>query len=401
QEFDYVVVGGGTAGLVVAARLSEDARVRVGVLEAGGYVAPGEDPRIDLVVNYGQVFGDPKYDWNLKTVPQEGLGGRVVQETVGRLLGGSSMISDVLWQRPSREEFDVWGTELGNGPTWSFDTLEPYFHKAENWTGRPIKTLPGGKTDPALGDAFGRDGPVQISYNNYYPGLIEESVAAANVLGAWTTSNPETGNATGFFTPARAVDPRSGTRSSTLTGYFEPNANRENLVVLTGAEATKVLFKATSQGKAPRVAEAVEFISGGKKYTVKAKREVIVSTGTFKTPQILELSGIGDRNLLKQFGIETLIDLPGVGENLIDQTYTLIDFVAKKHVKTLDEMRINATFAQQQIALQYVVRCCHSSQLALTVLGTRKARKRRLVFSRMIRPQPAAFRCSPSLPRKR
>jgi hypothetical protein len=82
QEFDYVIVGGGTAGLVVAARLSEDERVRVGVLEAGGYVAPGEEPRIDLVVNYGLVFGDPKFDWNLKSVPQEGLDRRVVQETV-------------------------------------------------------------------------------------------------------------------------------------------------------------------------------------------------------------------------------------------------------------------------------------------------------------------------------
>ena len=106
------------------------------------------------------------------------------------MLGGSSMISDVLWQRPCREEFDVWGTELGNGPTWSFDALEPYYRKAENWTGPPIKILPGGRTDDALGEAFGRDGPMQISYNNYYPDLIEESVAAANVLGARTSSNP-------------------------------------------------------------------------------------------------------------------------------------------------------------------------------------------------------------------
>jgi choline dehydrogenase-like flavoprotein len=101
------------------------------------------------------------------------------------------MISDVLWQRPSREEFDVWGTELGNGPTWSFDALEPYYRKAENWTGPPIKSLPGGqKEDHALGNVFGRNGPMQISYNNYYPGLIEESVAAANNLGARTSSNP-------------------------------------------------------------------------------------------------------------------------------------------------------------------------------------------------------------------
>ncbi|KAH9988871.1 hypothetical protein BJV77DRAFT_720538 [Russula vinacea] len=263
------------------------------------------------------------------------------------------MISDVLWQRPSREEFDVWGSELGNGPTWSFNALQPYYRKAENWTGPPIKTLPGGRKDHAIGKVFGRNGPMQISYNNYYPGLIEESVAAANTLGARTSSNPETGNATGFFTPARAVDPRSGTRSSALTGYFEPNADRKNFVVLTGAEATKVLFKSagTQNKKTPRVAEAVEFVSGGHKYTVKAKREIILSAGTFKTPQLLELSGIGDRSLLKSFGIETQIDLPGVGENLLDQTYTLIDFVAKKHVKTLDEMRINSTFAQQQLAL--------------------------------------------------
>ena len=100
------------------------------------------------------------------------------------------MISDLLWQRPSREEFDAWGAELGNGPTWSWDALEPYYSKAENWTGPPIKTLPGGQADPALGKRFGKDGPMQISYNNYYPGLIDEAVAAANTLGVHTSTNP-------------------------------------------------------------------------------------------------------------------------------------------------------------------------------------------------------------------
>ncbi|KAH9031929.1 hypothetical protein EDB85DRAFT_2145859 [Lactarius pseudohatsudake] len=275
------------------------------------------------------VFGGPTYNRNLKSVPQERLGGRIVDETVAWVLRGSSMISDLLWQRPSREEFDPWGRELGNGPTCSWDALEPYYRHAENWTG----------------NSFGRDGPMQISYNNYYPGLIDESVAAANALG-------ETGNATGFFTP------------------FEPNANRKNLVVLTGAEATKVLFEPRSQDKKSlRVAEAVEFVSNGNTYQVHAKKEVIAVTSTFKTPQLTHrrtrvsaltyllsnfvqikrlktglLSGIGDRSLLKSIGIETLIDLPGVEENPLDQTYS--------DRLRCEEARINPTFAQEQIALQ-------------------------------------------------
>jgi hypothetical protein len=122
------------------------------------------------------------------------------------------MISDVLWQRPSREEFDVWGTELGNGPTWSFDALEPYYRKAENWTGPPIKTLPGGRADPALGKVFGKNGPMQISYNNYYPDLIEESVAAANALGARTSSNPVSSNSSSLLPPLPSPPHRPGGR---------------------------------------------------------------------------------------------------------------------------------------------------------------------------------------------
>ncbi|KAI0063317.1 alcohol oxidase [Artomyces pyxidatus] len=352
QPYDYVIVGGGTAGLVVAARLSEDPNTRVGVLEAGGYVQPGSDPRIDLVTSYSIVFGNPDFDWLLKTVPQEGLSGRVVDETVARVLGGSSMISDVLWQRASREEYDAWGTALGNGPSWSFDGLEPYFRKAENWTAPPSVILPGAPADPqGLLQCHGQEGPVQVSYNTFYPGVIAPSVAAANVLGIKSNANPDTGDASGFATPARAVDPQTGMRSSALTAYFEPNANRPNLKVLIGAQATKVAFSTKTKKGEAKVAESVDFVVGGTTYTVKAKKEVILAAGTMKTPQLLELSGVGDKTLLKKFGIETIIDLPGVGENLLDQTYTLIDYTLKPGVPSLDDFRNNPTFMAEQQAL--------------------------------------------------
>ncbi|ETW79814.1 choline dehydrogenase 2 [Heterobasidion irregulare TC 32-1] len=348
QTFDYLLVGGGTAGLVLAARLSEDPAVRVGVLEAGAYVAPGSDPRVDRIALYGAVFGDPEFDWGLRTVPQAGLGGRVVNETSARVLGGSSMICDVLWQRASREEYDAWGTALGNGPHWSFAALEPYFRKAERWHGPPPLAFPGVRNaSAALATAHGESGPLQLSYNNWIPEPVLVSVAAANALGIRSNANPNGGNATGFATPLRAVDPQTGLRSSAVSAYFAPSAQRENLVVLTGAHAVRVVFDDGSRGRnstAGLVARGVEFIAGSRNYTVLARREVILSAGdgnllrarrTFKTPQILELSGIGNRTVLESIGVETLVDLPGVGENLQDQTYTLSDFVVKRDVLTL------------------------------------------------------------------
>ncbi|THH16221.1 hypothetical protein EW146_g4381 [Bondarzewia mesenterica] len=352
ETFDYVIVGGGTAGLVLASRLTEVPTVRVGVIEAGAYIAPGTDPRIDLISEYGAAFGDPEFDWELQTIPQEGLGGRVVNETVARVLGGSSMINDVLWQRASREEYNSWGTVLGNGPSWSFDALQPYFRKAENWDGPPTVSLPGERnlTEAAL-TPHGESGPIKLSYNNFIPDPVKRAVAAANALGIRSNVNPDGGNATGFSSPLRAVDPQTGTRSSVVTAYFEPSAQRGNLVVLTGAQATRIVFDEKSKSSTAGLkAIGVNFIAGGSNHTVVAKKEVIVSTGTFKTPQILELSGIGDRSLLEKYGIEVLVDLPGVGENLQDQTYTLSDFVVKNGVVTLDQLRFNETFVQEQQA---------------------------------------------------
>ncbi|KAI0312846.1 GMC oxidoreductase-domain-containing protein, partial [Amylostereum chailletii] len=322
---------------------------QVGVIEAGPYVAPGSDPRIDLISQYGAAFRDPALDWGLKTVPQKGLNGRVIDETVAKVLGGSSMICDVLWQRASREEYDSWGTVLGNGPSWSFDALQPYFQKAENWTGPPPAVVPGAMDDlEGLKSSFGMDGPVQISYNSFYPDPIVPAVKAAHALGIRINPNPNDGNATGFSTPARAVDPRTGMRSSAVTAYFDSSSDRPNLLVLTGAQATKVLFSEGDDDGDGKKATGVQFLYESKEHTAKVTREVILSAGTFKTPQLLELSGIGNRVLLEHLGIKTVVDLPGVGENLQDQTYTLSDVVLKPGSLTLDHMRFNLTFLQRQ-----------------------------------------------------
>ncbi|KZV66003.1 GMC oxidoreductase [Peniophora sp. CONT] len=353
KPYDYIVIGGGTAGLVVATRLTEDPNVSVAVLEAGAFVAPGTDPRLDISAQYGSAFGDAELDWNLKTIPQEGLDGRVVDQPIGRVLGGSSMICDLLWQRAAREEYDAWGTTLGNGPTWSFDALQPYFKKSENWTAPPLDIVPGAIDDvTGLSDVFGRDGPIQLSYNNFHPDTIAPAVEAAYGLGVKTNPNPNTGDPSGFSTPARAVDPQTGMRSSALSAYLMPNSNRTNLSVLTRAQATKIVFASQTSGSessGPARATAVEFIHNNASYTVRASKEIIVSTGALRTPHLLELSGIGGKKHLESLGIENVVDLPGVGENFQDQTFTLLDVKMKEGLTTLDRMRYDSAFAEEQM----------------------------------------------------
>ncbi|KAH9061970.1 hypothetical protein EDB87DRAFT_1682634 [Lactarius vividus] len=248
QEFDYVIVGGGTAGF------------------AGGYVLPGADPLIYWIIDYSLVFGETKYDWNLKRVPRERLGGRVVDETVAL-------------------EFDAWGTEFGNGPTWSCDALEPYYRKAENWTGPPTKT-----SWREVGLGVGKQKSAHADQLQQLLSRPDRRVCRNRECPRAQTPKPASSPLPEQSTPDQEHGPRRS---------LEPNANWKNLVVLTGAEATKS-------------------VSNGNTYKVHAKKEAIVSAGTSKTPQLLGLSGIGDKSLLNGLGIE----LPGVGENLLDQTYS-------------------------------------------------------------------------------
>ncbi|KAJ7116266.1 alcohol oxidase [Mycena crocata] len=348
EKFDFIVVGGGTSGLVVAARLTEDPNIVVGVIEAGQYRP--NDPAIEIPqssaapgVNVG-LLGNPDYDWGFVSTPQPGLNGKPVAYPRGKVVGGSSAINSLIWQRGAKEEYDLWSTSFGNGPDWTFAGLLPYFKKVETWTAPPSSpaTIPTNSTS-LLRSEHGTTGPVHISYNNYLTQVDKPSVQAAHSLGVRENFNPDLGDPLGFSSIARNVDPVKGVRMYASNAYYTPNANRKNLILLTGAQVTKVVFD-----KHTAVATGVEYSVANETYTANVSKEVILAAGSLKTPQILELSGVGNKTLLSKLDIPCLVDLPAVGENLQDHPVTVSDYKLKAPVVSLDNLRFNTTFKLEQ-----------------------------------------------------
>ncbi|PVH74024.1 GMC oxidoreductase [Cadophora sp. DSE1049] len=327
QQYDFIIIGGGTAGLVLAARLTEDPSVHALVLEAGANRQ--DDP---LIMTPGLTFGmydNPNYDWCLQTVPQSGLNNRILPQQRGKVLGGSSSIFQMQMVYTSKPAFDAW-EKLGN-PGWNWETMLPYlrkFHTHHNpGPADPVREIVSlSNHDDALESS---EGPVQTSFSE--TGDLEKAWYEA--WGKIMKDLKYEGTDIGGLAHPSSIDPKTRTRSSATTAYYSADvSSRANLRVVTDALVSKIVLERKDDEV---IATGVQFVSKlGQDIIVKAIKEVILSAGTMKSPQILELSGIGDFKLLEQHGIKTFVNNSSVGENLQDHLIVSVSFEAADGVKT-------------------------------------------------------------------
>jgi len=329
-DFDYVIAGAGSAGCLLANRLSADPRIRVALLEAGGR---DDYFWIHVPVGYLYTIGNPRTDWCYRTEPDPGLNGRSIGYARGRVLGGCSSINAMIYMRGQRDDYDHWAS-LGN-PGWSWDEVLPYFRRMEDYVHGA--------------DAWhGAGGELRV----------EERRVSWEILDAWRAAAaecglppiPEFNRGDNFGTAYFQMNQRRGVRWSNHKAFLRPVMNRPNLAVLTGAHATRVLFD-TAMGA--RRATGLAFQRNGEKLVVRARREVILATGAIGSPQLLQLSGIGPGELLREIGITPLLDSPGVGENL--QDHLQIRMVYRVHgVPTLNQ-RAASLAGRAAMALEYLL----------------------------------------------
>ena len=287
--FDYVIVGGGSAGCVLASRLSEDPAVRVALLEAGPV---DSNVLIHCPAGLAVMAQTKTANWAYETIPQKGLNGRKGYQPRGKVLGGSSSINAMIYVRGQRQDYDDWAADGNAG--WAWDDVLPYFKRSEN-------------NERGADALHGAGGPLNVkdltSPNRFGPIFVEAGKQAGYPVNP--DFNGESQEGVGMY----QVTHKNGERWSAAKGYLTPNLKRANLQVITGAHATRVLF----EGKR---AVGVEYRQGGQLKTIQAAGEVLLSGGAFASPQLLMLSGVGAGAHLSDHGISTLHDLPGVGQHL-------------------------------------------------------------------------------------
>ncbi|KAI0684460.1 hypothetical protein BC835DRAFT_1409160 [Cytidiella melzeri] len=308
-SYDFIIVGGGTAGSVLANRLSEVSSVRVLVIEAGG----SPDGNLAIEVPFlGTSLPETAVDWNYTITPQVGLNGRSFEVARGKVLGGSSCLNLMTWNRCADDLWNHWASLTGDSG-WSWANIQPYYLK----TSRLVPSADGHDTTGQVNPAAHGTGPVEVSVAGYIQPLDNIVVAAGKQVGGIWAYNEDVNAGNGLGTTWMQSAIGEGKRSHAASAYLEPASSRTNLDILINTQVTRLINVATSGTPVLRSVEYAQSASGPR-FTVNATKEVILSAGVFASPQILQLSGVGPYQLLSNLGIKTLVNNSAVGQGLAD-----------------------------------------------------------------------------------